>query len=90
MEDKPDEKVVAKQSEGHTKTITRVYPLSEGEDDAAMHRAVDGHGKGFFTMNEFLRYLGESKTPELVDYFNRYARHWPLLSLILVIFPKSR
>ena len=74
MGDKSDEKVVAKRPEGNTKKITRVYPPSESDDDAAMHRAVDGHGKGFFTLNEFLRYLGESKTPELVDYFNRYAK----------------
>lgn len=72
MGDKPDE--VTKQPESKTKTITRIYPLSEGEDDA-MHRAVDGHGKGFFTLNEFLRYLGETKTPEMVDYFNKYTRH---------------
>ncbi|KAK0506836.1 hypothetical protein JMJ35_010741 [Cladonia borealis] len=67
MGDKPDE--VTNQSEGGLK-ILPVEPMSE--DDAAMHRAVDGHGKGFLTLNEFLRYLGETKTPELVDYFDEY------------------
>ena len=74
MGDKPDDEVTQQQSEGKTKTITRVFPPSEDEDedDTTMHQAVDGHGKGFFTFNEFLRYLGEDKTPELVDHFDRY------------------
>ena len=82
MGDKPDEVVTTNESKGgNTKIIRRIDPMSEvDENDAAMHRAVDGHGKGFFTLNEFLRYHGTPKTPELVDYFNKYVRKTHSLS----------
>jgi hypothetical protein len=48
-----------------------LHANSDAEDDAAIHASVDGHGKGFFTLNEFLAHIGETKTPELVEYFNK-------------------
>jgi hypothetical protein len=71
MGEKPDE--LANKSEGGLK-ISRVTPDGIIEDDHAMHQAVDGHGKGFFTFNEFLKHLGEERTPELEDYFAKYAQ----------------
>lgn len=47
--------------------------VSDDEDDEAIHSAVDGHGKGFFTYNEFLAHIGETNTPELVAYFKKYG-----------------
>ena len=76
MGDRSDEGVTTNESKSdNSKFIRRTDPMGEiDEDDAVMHRAVDGHGKGFFTLNEFLRYHGTPKTPELVDYFNKYVR----------------
>jgi hypothetical protein len=53
--------------------IARVTPEGILEDDHSMHQAVDGHGKGFFTFNEFLKYLGEEDTPEIEEYFAKYV-----------------
>ncbi|KUJ11261.1 uncharacterized protein LY89DRAFT_240731 [Mollisia scopiformis] len=60
--------------------VSRVTPEGVSEDDNAMHQAVDGHGKGFFTFNEFLKYLGEERTPELEEYFDKYVNLWLLIS----------
>lgn len=69
MGDKPDP--LTAKSGGGLK-IERIYPNTADEDDHAMHQLVDGHGKGFFTFNEFMKYTGEAYTPELLDHFNKY------------------
>lgn len=59
--------------------ISRV--TSEGilEDDHAMHQTVDGHGKGFFTFNEFLKYTGAERNEESEEYFAKYAYSFPVM-----------
>ena len=76
MGGRSDERATTNESRSdNTKSIHRIDPMGEmHEQDAAMHRAVDGHGKGFFTLDEFLRYHGTPKIPELVDYFNKDVR----------------
>lgn len=69
MGEKPAE--VNNASQGGPK-IARVTSDGILEDDLSMHQAVDGHGKGFFTFNEFLKYLGEERTPEIEEYFDKY------------------
>lgn len=79
MDEKPDE--LTNKSGGGLK-ISRVTPDGIIEDDHAMHQAVDGHGKGFFTFNEFLKHLGEERTSELEDYFAKYAQDLILIHFI--------